>query len=99
VLQARLLEQQTVNVDGKQVGCSLLTVHLHANFIGTNIHTRLASRLASRPLLQTSFNSSAVLLQMNLLELAKEVEKETALHDVGGDEATLATVPGVERVR
>ena len=37
--------------------------------------------------------------QMNLLELAKEVQKEQALHDVGGDEATLATVPGALRVR
>jgi hypothetical protein len=36
---------------------------------------------------------------MNLLELAKEVQKEQALHDVGGDEATLATVPGALRVR
>jgi hypothetical protein len=51
-VQARLLEQQTVDVEGKK---------------------------------------------MNLLELAKEVQKEQALHDVGGDEATLATVPGALR--
>ena len=37
--------------------------------------------------------------QMNMLELAKEVQKEQELHDVGGDEATLATVPGAVRVR
>ena len=36
---------------------------------------------------------------MNMLELAKEVQKEQELHDVGGDEATLATVPGAVRVR
>jgi hypothetical protein len=36
---------------------------------------------------------------MNLLDLAKEVQKEKALHDVGGDEATLASVPGAVRVR
>lgn len=36
--------------------------------------------------------------QTNLLELAKQVRQEQALHDIGGDEATLRTVPGsIER--
>lgn len=43
---------------------------------------------------RSATHSGALLLQMNLLELAKQVQKEQALHDVGGDEATLRSVPG-----
>lgn len=39
-------------------------------------------------------NGIGLLLQTNLLALAEQVRQEQALHDIGGDEATLRTVPG-----